>query len=261
VCRTHHAVCRNAPRFLRKRPAFSARFGYHQPAQGWLDVCFGAARALMHFSSFVAVAVAVLGLSFAAESRAEPHERTGFYLQISMGLGRPSFSGTAVDSAVAPPIQFADNDWGLSLTGSVLAGGALQPGLVFGAGVLSAVAFNGAPKRTRDGQPDYVEDDGGPYLDAFALAGPFVDYYPIATSGFHLQVLAGPAAHGRSDLGGGAPSGFGLMGGVGYDAWASDKWSVGVLGRVTYTNTTESVTFAERDIMIAPSLEISATFF
>jgi hypothetical protein len=214
----------------------------------------------MPFSSFVAAAVAVLGLSFASESQAEPHARTGFYLQLSLGLGRPSFSSTALDTAVDPPIQFADSGWGLSLTGSVLAGGALQPGLVFGAGVLSAFAFNGAPKRTRDGQPDYVEDGGGPYLDAYALAGPFLDYYPSSTSGFHLQALAGPAAHGRSDLGAGAASGFGLMGGVGYDAWASDKWSVGVLARVTYTNTTANISFDERDIMVAPSLEISATF-
>jgi hypothetical protein len=98
-------------------------------------------------------------------------------------------------------------------------------------------------------------------VDTFALAGPFLDYYPSAASGFHVQALAGPAAHGRADLGGGAPSGFGLMGGIGYDAWVSSKWSVGVLGRVTYTNTTVNVTFDERDIMIAPSLEVCATFY
>jgi hypothetical protein len=214
----------------------------------------------MHFRSFIAVAVAVFGLSLAGKSWAEPHERTGFYLQLSFGLGRPSFSSTGVDSVTDPPLQFADTRSGFSLTASLLAGGALRPGLVFGAGALGALAFNEPPRRTRNGQPDYVEDSGGPYLDAFALAGPFLDYYPSATSGFHVQALAGPAAHVSADIGAGGLSGYGLMGGIGYDAWASNKWSVGVLARLAYTNTTANVSFPERDIMVAPSLELSATF-
>ena len=70
--------------------------------------------------------------------------------------------------------------------------------------------------------------------------GPFVDYYPDETGGFHLQGFVGYAqvafetqSAGRSKESQ-QPDGLALAGAAGYDFWVGDQWSLGLLFRVLY---------------------------
>ena len=222
----------------------------------------------MRIHLLVAAATALFALFASTESHAAPHARDGFYVQMSTGIGVPFFSNTAHDPYYDPAIDYTDSRSGGSLGGSLLLGVPLRPGLALGVGGLVAVSAISAPKRTENGQPVTWEDSGGPYLQTLGVVGPFVDYYPSAALGWHVQALVGYASLGQGDVSTGAPSGIALMAGVGQDWWVSDRWSVGFLARVTYASTHLAAQAypegggmpSEHDTMLAPSLEVSFTF-
>jgi len=109
----------------------------------------------VHQSSLAAALLAFL-LFVCRESRAEPHTRNGLYLR--------------------------HTEWG-RVNGSLLLGLPLRPGLSLGVGGLaSTMAITSSTHETQD------ED---PQLQLFGAVGPFVDFYPSATSGWHVQALEG----------------------------------------------------------------------
>jgi hypothetical protein len=105
------------------------------------------------------------------------------------------------------------------------------------------------------------------------VVGPFVDIYPSSALGWHVQALAGYAQvtyaqitqHPFFD---GAPSGIGLMAGVGHDWWINEHWSIGLLARVTYASMQLAQTpfsdgigsVSEHNTLVMPSIEASFTF-
>lgn len=209
----------------------------------------------MRFSSWVSTAVVASSLCFAPTSRAQMPERRGLYVQSSAGLGLAHFWGSEFDSD--GEVTATSN--GLSLAGALLIGGAIRRGLVLGGGALGALSFNSKPELELNGRP-LEREHLGAYGDAFVLAGPFVDYFPLVSSGFHVQALGGFAHHGY-----GAENGYGFMGGAGYE-WIKNQWSSGWLARLTFTrcvpNATpwDSALNSKRDFMLALSLEASFTY-
>jgi hypothetical protein len=223
----------------------------------------------MHFHQLFAVGSGLLALFFSSASQAAPHARDGFYLQLATGIGAPQFSSTAHNPYFNPALDYADHRSGPSLNGSLFLGVPLAPGLALGVGGLVAAVWSSAPDRTENGQRVTWEDGGGPYIQTLAAAGPFVDYYPSARFGWHVQALVGYATLGQGDVNTSAPGGVGLMAGVGQDWWISERWSVGFLARVLYASTRLSTVPdpdgiggapSEHDTLISPSLEVSFTF-
>ena len=113
-------------------------------------------------------------------------------------------------------------------------GGAVRPGVILGGGFFTSSVLSS--ERTVDGlmPPDEVMTGSG----NFTLVGPFVDWYFDPRRGLHLQAAAGfatvrgwdfPEAEDNPDA---VSVGGGLMLGFGYDWWASEQWSVGILARV-----------------------------
>jgi hypothetical protein len=76
--------------------------------------------------------------------------------------------------------------------------------------------------------------------------GPFIDWYPQPTGGFHVEGAVGlgviTAAKGNGDNGLTFPANdqsgnaFSLLAGVGYELWVADHLSLGVLARLHYEN-------------------------
>jgi hypothetical protein len=109
--------------------------------------------------------------------------------------------------------------------------------------------------------------------------GPYVDWYPTPTGGFHvlggaglafLSLNNGETAPDGSSSSTNSGAGFGLDAGVGYDWWITDKWSIGALARFTYARTSLSqsstdsmgnaITINTTDSMIVPAVLFSANW-
>jgi hypothetical protein len=81
----------------------------------------------------------------------------------------------------------------------------------------------------------------------FGGIGPYIDWYPDSSGGFHATVLAlgvvGGGGNGQIDIGAG--SGLAVGGGLGYDWWVHKRWSVGVLARTTYAWVTTATEYGD----------------
>ncbi|HEU4411037.1 MAG TPA: hypothetical protein VFS43_37640 [Polyangiaceae bacterium] len=158
-----------------------------------------------------------------ADRRHGVRRHDGFYLRL--GLGPAALSGTG-----------DGGDVDLSGTGAGLElalGGTVAPGLVVGGG--SYPTFLPTLYLEADG-PEVKAEDGG----VLTLIGPFVDYYPNAQRGLHVQGALGLSTTTLSMPSGPAFTGSsaGVMLGVGYEWWVGEQWSMGVLGRLMHTSPT-----------------------
>ena len=224
----------------------------------------------MRIYQLLLAAAPLLAFFVSSECQATPHARDGFYLSLNTGLGAISYSSTAYYPLEQPQIEYKTHFSGATATGSLLLGLPLRPGLVLGVGGLTSFSWLASPDRTANGQKTWQEDGGGPYSKWWGMAGPFVDYYPSAALGWHVQALVGYASLFHSgEVTQEVPDGIGLMAGVGRDWWMSDRWSVGILARLAYANmhVTGGPYFdstrgapTERDSVISPSLEASFTW-
>lgn len=201
---------------------------------------------------------------------AKVHNHDGFYLRMSFGVGYMHDNFRYETSSASLPTVGSD----LKLSGGavafdVLVGGTPAAGLVFGGGILGAVAPN--PNVTSGGVSAPYRVD----LNLVMVAG-FVDWYPNSRDGFHLQGLAGIAGVSTTDSNGDNirgtnrnPAGIGLGLGVGYEWWIGNQWSMGVLGRVLYAHATVTDTYidgsgmydeTEKHSVIAPAVLFTATY-
>jgi len=99
----------------------------------------------------------------------------------------------------------------------------------------------------------------------FLRAGPFVDFYPDPSRGFHLQMAASFTAQVESDVKGNAikPAAIGaaLSIGGGYEWFVASQLSLGFLGRVsTGRSVREPSEGTERMLWIMPELALTATY-
>ncbi len=137
-------------------------------------------------------------------------------------------------------------------------GGTPVHGLVIGGGSFSS--FVSSPTISYAGQS---AEAGSASL---SLIAPFVDWYPSATQGFHMQGAIGVAyASYNSKSGSNSVSGagLGLMGGVGYEIWVADEWSLGALFRVQYATPSikaDGMTGSLDTNSVIPALVLGATY-
>ena len=118
-------------------------------------------------------------------------------------------------------------------------GGMPIPGLAIG-GFLSGASAIGPTVRI-NGLRVSSSDTGL----TLVTIGPYIDFYPNPHKGFHVLGTLGFArltarfddgAISASDSG----TGFTLGGGIGYDWWVSPDWTLGILGRLTFADTSRT---------------------
>jgi len=170
----------------------------------------------------------------------------GFYLRAALGVGvavsQTSYttkSTTGTDAAyqqdVSATATTTDVDIGL--------GGAVKPGFNLGAAVSISKPVNTSgtidKQKSSDTRSQKIE------LGTQVFIGPMLDWYTRSQGGFHVLVSIGGAfTAGRkisvTDTSTGedwsksyGPYGLGMIGGLGYEWWVSDQWSIGLLGRFT----------------------------
>ena len=96
--------------------------------------------------------------------------------------------------------------------------------------------------------------------------GPYIDYYPDPRKGLHILGTLGFANLTDSYDDGtlstsNSATGFTLGGGIGYDWWVSEDWSIGILGRFTFASTSRTrggVSVSESTVL--PALLFSVSY-
>lgn len=192
---------------------------------------------------------------WAGTAKADPDTHDGFQFRATLGGGYLHDSES---------IEGVTNDFDASVSGGaalfeLYLGGTPVPGLVLG-GYLSGMSAPG-PEAEINGMTFEADDDVSLGLGSI---GPYVDYYPDPLGGFHVLGSLGYAQVSFDDGDGvvedATSSGFTLGAGVGYDAFVSDEWSLGALGRLGYAWTshdTSGVTVHDDALMIGLSFSVS----
>lgn len=197
----------------------------------------------------------------------------GFYLRMGLGFG-------ALSGSTKPDGSTVSNDCsGFSEQIEFAMGGTPAPGFVIGGGVFASVTGSPSYSITLSGQS--ASGSGGSIMAE--IVGPFIDVYPNPNGGFHLEAAVGPAvvAIAKGDnqqvcvsagcytvTMPGTPYsgvGFGFVGGVGYEAFVSDQWSIGGIARVMYASASltpdDTVNYAKASVTaIMPGLLFGATY-
>lgn len=170
-----------------------------------------------------------------------PHTRDGFFLAF-----HPSGSYLILDDrdtdAKAQGFGFGLD---LLLGGAVSEG--LSLGLILGGSTYPSPEFEGM---------DYESVD----LNLFHI-GAFIDYYTDPESGLHLL---GELAYGQvdttgSDIESETVQGVLAAGGLGYDWWVSNSWSLGLLGRFSFGAMQHSQLDTKQWLFL-PALNFTATY-
>jgi Autotransporter beta-domain len=196
----------------------------------------------------------------------QPPPQTHEGLQFRAAIGPAYFS----DSEAASDGSFNGTISGVGLTVDLYLGLTPTPGLRIGGFLSGTNVFS----------PSVSGGEGGALSGVTVTLyqlGPYVDWYPSASAGFH--VLGGVALAGLSSNNGqtnadGSSSttnngfGIGLDVGVGYDWWVNDTINLGVLARFTYAHTsvttsatgTDSNPLAFTDSMISPAVLFSVAY-
>jgi hypothetical protein len=186
------------------------------------------------------------------------HEHDGFYLRIALGYAHLNATGTLTESTPTEEIKLS----GGGAVFEVGIGGTLAPGLVLG-GMLLGHGFV-EPEVEVDGQAGAEEANDTTF--SVSSFGPFIQYYVDPMSGFYLQGYVGyMSAQSRIESGGlqyesREARGFAFGGGLGYDFWVADQWSIGPEFRLLYGSVRyEGDGPDEEDTLIIPSLSFAAT--
>ena len=193
---------------------------------------------------------------WAGTANADPETHDGFQFRGTLGGGYLSDS-ESVEGAGDGAFE-ATVSGGAALL-ELYFGGTPVPGLVFG-GFLSGMSAPG-PSAEFGGTTFEADDDTSLGLGS---VGPYVDYYPDPQGGLHVLGTLGYAQVTFDDGDGivdeSTSSGFTLGAGIGYDAFVSDEWSLGALGRLGYAWTshdTAGVTVHDNALMLGISFSVS----
>jgi hypothetical protein len=187
----------------------------------------------------------------------EPGERLhdGFFARSAPGL---AFFTSLVDDRGPGPRRSGVRGIGQSAT--ILTGGTPLAGLVVGGLVFTARID---PVFIEDGRTVSPDDDSVK-LTLLHL-GPFVDWYPDARRGFHVQASASFAAQVESDTKGNplepAAVGGAFALGAGYEWYLGGEFSLGGAARVAFgglrRNASDGV---ETSLFLIPELALTATY-
>jgi hypothetical protein len=161
------------------------------------------------------------------------HLHDGFYMRLGLGIGH--ISGTTENDSTIKGWGVAPDIW---------IGGSPIPGLAIGATFSGVSAANPHIEATS-------ADSGGLEARSFdargtltySIFGLFADYYPAPTRGLHFMggvnysVLQFKPEEGNTAD---PASGFGLFGGLGYEWWIGNEWSVGPVARLHWASVSDA---------------------
>ncbi len=229
-------------------------------------------------------AFTALLLSFAPGAGAEPnpasgepppwnrpipsrHRHDGFYLRFASGFGAYDERLSSDDDAPGGKIEGRNR--GSVSVGELAIGGTIADGWVLGGGIYTADLLASTYRSAGDTTllPPSELDPG---LRSLGLFGPFVDYYPNPSGGFHFQAALGLATLTPRVFGSSATEqseylalGGGLMLGAGYEVWVDDEWSLGILSRTTAVGlggTDDADVGWAHFVITSPSLLVTLTY-
>jgi hypothetical protein len=190
----------------------------------------------------------------------------GFFFR--MGLGAAYGSATVDREGI--DVEETDRGYGLNI--ELLFGGTPAPGVVIGGGLIG-YSF---PDVTREIDGEEIPNQ----LDiraALSTLDFFVNIYPDPKMGFQLQALLGFAVLSVVDEDDNSafrdadgddasdPTGPVVGGGIGFEGFVGQQWSLGVMGRVVYAPVSTTVVDPagdDRDVtvkILAPSVSFIAT--
>lgn len=157
-----------------------------------------------------------------------PYFHDRFYLRLSLGGGTMGTSGT-----FDPDDGSTFDTRGGCFAFDLAIGGTPVPGFVIGGNYAFQESFKPHVK-IRSGA---LSVDGDSDTNTvFSVLGPFVDWFPDPSGGFHFGGTLGFGVLSVADDSGSvsnsvSESGFGGALRIGYDAWVSRQWALGVLGQ------------------------------
>jgi hypothetical protein len=135
------------------------------------------------------------------------HLHDGFHVRLIGGFGFTSFSGAGSSGRLAAVGEGPAN--------TLLVGATPWPGVIVGGGVHTSSPLG----HFRGGTSVFADT---------ATAGPFVEWYPDPTRGWHIGALAGAGLVQLQAQASSETSGvLGVMAIAGYDWWISPEWSLG----------------------------------
>jgi hypothetical protein len=184
----------------------------------------------------------------------------GFYLRLGLGGGS---MGTSASFDPDDGSTFETS--GGCLAFDIAVGGTPVPGFVIGGDYAFQEAFKPHFKVRTSSRS--AEGDGNTNT-VFGLLGVFTDWFPNPRGGFHLGGTLGFAVLSVADENGNldnsrSENGFGGALRIGYDAWVSRDWSLGVLGQFVGgrvgSDTSNSV--SERDSVATFSVLFTALYY
>jgi hypothetical protein len=169
----------------------------------------------------------------AAEAEPGAHLHDGLYCRVAFGLGHLNVRSEKGSQVTG---------WGLSP--EVWVGGSPIAGLALGGTVGMLAVWNPEAAIT-------AADSGGlgPVsgeargMATYSSFGVFADYYPMPRAGLHLMTGINFSAFEFTPEGGETSqpaTGIGVFGGLGYEWWASEQWSVGPLVRLHWASLSDA---------------------
>ncbi len=169
------------------------------------------------------------------------HRHDGFYLRLGLSIG--SVSTTVEDDN---GLDFDLNGGGTFLDLGI--GGTIAPGFVLAFGLAGVTA------RNVDSSNNAIDVD----QMAISMGGLLLDWFPWDDGGFHVCGIVGFGSGRVEGLDDDLDAGLGLVGGVGYDMWVSDQWSVGASGKILYV---EGAKGSSREYdALAPMVSLTALY-
>lgn len=176
----------------------------------------------------------------------------GFYLRFGLGVGLlrgdvTQYRSEGMLAAGRKQRATEGSITGVAQLGEIMMGGTVADGLVFGGGAWGVNAFSAEYEGTLGMTFTDEVEEGSSELELTSLSqvGPFLLYYPDASSGLHgllaptfvVAVLGNKKDLAiRYDDRGADGVGWGLIVGVGYDFWIGEQWSLGVAARFQYVS-------------------------
>jgi hypothetical protein len=208
----------------------------------------------MKASNVVGGLVATIVLLCAVPAFADPYVHDGFQFRGAIGPGYLSDTESYGDGSASATLS------GGSASLELYFGGTPVPGLALTFGGFLTGASAPGPSISVNGTTVGTANNVSLQLGTF---GPYVDFYPFPSGGFHVLGTLGFAQLSTSNSDGTTTSenGFTVGAGVGYDFWVASNWSLGVLGRLQFASAkVNNDGFTTTDNIVAPAILLSACY-
>jgi hypothetical protein len=192
------------------------------------------------------------------------HRHDGGFIRFGYGPGwfNGSYDGNFRASANGVSVPASVGLTGLGLSAEFVGGGAPVPGFVLAARVALTVAVEPEALLSDVGGTDKTADDM-----VIPFTGFLMDVYPDPELGIHFFGTVGVTmaeVGGPDELGDQSFVGVGYGGGIGFEGWIADEWSLGVQARIDAAYMAGEETDVDDDVdtftMVNPTIQMAFTF-